>query len=87
MTAIKTEGLTKRYGEQIVLAGVDLSLGRGERLALMGPSGAGKSTLARIVSGLLSPDEGSLALDGAPYAPRETRGYVKRIRGLMRKKR
>ena len=58
--------LTKRYGGQTVLDGITATLEFPHVLALLGPSGGGKSTLLRVVGGLESPDEGSLAIDGSP---------------------
>ena len=57
--------VTKRYGELVALAGVDLSLYAGERVALIGPNGSGKTTLTRIVLGLVG-HEGQVRLDGQP---------------------
>ena len=45
-------------------AHVELTVGRGETLALVGPSGAGKTTTLRVVAGLLRPDSGTVAVDG-----------------------
>lgn len=56
--------ITVRFGERIVLDRVGLSVADGEVLALLGPSGIGKSTLLRVVAGLLTPDGGSVWLDG-----------------------
>ena len=61
---LEVAGLTKRYGDQTVLAGVDLLLGRGERLAIMGPSGSGKSTLLNCVAGLEVADSGTIRFEG-----------------------
>jgi ATP-binding cassette subfamily F protein 3 len=55
-------GVHKRYGAQVVYAGVDLALRRGERVALAGPNGAGKSTLLRIAAGVLAMDAGERTL-------------------------
>ena len=49
-----------------MLQACDLSLARGERLALFAPSGYGKTTLARLLAGYLTPTEGQVLLDGAP---------------------
>ena len=69
---IEIAGLRKTYrmGDEEVaaLAGVDLSIGRGEHVAVVGPSGSGKSTLMNIVGGLDRPDGGSYAFEGEPVA-------------------
>ena len=57
-------GLVKRFGLTEALRGVDLTVNRGEILAIMGPSGSGKSTLLHCLAGILAPDEGSVELDG-----------------------
>lgn len=63
-------GIRKAFGATVALDGVDLSVRSGEVCALVGQNGAGKSTLMSILSGALSPDAGSMTLDGRPYAPR-----------------
>jgi heme exporter protein A len=57
---VDARGLTKVYGRQRALAGVDLTLRAGEATALLGPNGAGKSTLVRILATLVSPTAGSV---------------------------
>jgi ATP-binding cassette subfamily C protein CydD len=52
------------HAGQPALRGIDLTLRRGERVALVGPSGSGKSTLARLLLGLATPDDGRILLDG-----------------------
>ena len=67
-------GLTKRYGSQVALKNVELSLASGEIVAVVGENGAGKSTLSKILSGAIRPDAGRLVLDGEVlelHAPRD----------------
>ncbi len=60
---IRLLGIRKSFGENIVLAGVDLTIRPGQVTALIGPSGSGKSTLLRCVNLLEVPEEGVLELD------------------------
>jgi ribose transport system ATP-binding protein len=64
-------GIRKAFGATVALAGVDLAVRAGEVCALVGQNGAGKSTLMGVLSGALAPDEGTMALEGAPYRPRD----------------
>jgi putative ABC transport system ATP-binding protein len=67
-TLVRVEGVSKTFkrgAEEIhVLDGLDLTLAKGEFLALMGPSGSGKSTLLNIIGGLDSPTLGAVSVDG-----------------------
>ncbi len=63
-SAIETEALTKRFGNQVVLAGIDLDISAGSVFALLGPNGAGKTTAVHILSTLLQPDSGSARVGG-----------------------
>jgi len=57
-------GLTKRFAEQTILHGVDLSVPDGAVACLVGPSGCGKSTILRLVAGLDVPDDGEIMIGG-----------------------
>ena len=57
-TAIRTEGLTKHFGDVIALAGLDLSVPPGEIFGFLGPNGAGKSTTIRLLLNLIHPTAG-----------------------------
>lgn len=61
---IQTEGITKSFGALQVLKGIDLTIGKGEVVAIVGPSGAGKTTLLQILGTLDSPDSGRLTING-----------------------
>ena len=63
---LKIEGLRKSFGANEVLAGIDLSVARGERIAILGASGSGKSTLLRCVNFMEMPTAGRILLDGQP---------------------
>jgi ABC-type branched-subunit amino acid transport system ATPase component len=65
MTALlAATGIRKSFGGTRVLDGVTLSIAPGEPVGLFGPNGSGKTTLANVLSGLLLPDEGSIAFGG-----------------------
>ncbi|EJC83918.1 ABC-type sugar transport system, ATPase component [Rhizobium leguminosarum bv. trifolii WSM2297] len=70
MPLIHIENITRSFGSTHALAGADLSIERGEIVALMGANGAGKSTLVKILSGVLPADGGTVSLGGRPFAPR-----------------
>jgi len=69
---VRVEDLKKRLGHRQILDGVNLSVPRGECLAVCGPSGCGKTTLLRLIAGLDDADAGTIRLDGelasAPHA-------------------
>jgi putative ABC transport system ATP-binding protein len=56
--------LSHHYGDNAVLRGLNLDLARGAHLLLLGASGSGKTTLINAIAGLLTPDEGLIAIDG-----------------------
>ena len=61
---IEVEGVVKRFGPTVALAGVDLTAEQGKVLGLLGPNGAGKTTLVRILTTLLRPDAGTARVAG-----------------------
>ena len=62
--SISLSGITKGFGADTVLKGIDLAIEPGEFLSLVGMSGCGKSTLLRIIAGLETPDSGAIAIGG-----------------------
>jgi ABC-2 type transport system ATP-binding protein len=64
LSAIRTRGLRKSYGDVRALDGVDLDVAAGTILGLLGPNGAGKTTLVRVLTTLLRPDAGSASVLG-----------------------
>jgi sulfonate transport system ATP-binding protein len=64
--SITTRGLTKRFGDRLVLNKLDLHVPSGQFLAIVGRSGSGKSTLLRLLTGLDAPNEGSMLFDDKP---------------------
>lgn len=61
---IQTQGITKSFGNLQVLKGIDLTINKGEVVAIVGPSGAGKTTLLQIIGTLDTPDAGTLSING-----------------------
>jgi len=61
---IELKGVSKSFGGNVVLDRVDLTIYKGEALAIIGPSGTGKSTILRLLAGLLAPDEGEIYVRG-----------------------
>lgn len=78
--AIEVRGLTKSYGKNDVLRGIDLEVEKGTMLALLGPNGAGKTTTVRILSTLLGYDKGSVEVAGFDVA--EDADKVRSVIGL-----
>jgi putative spermidine/putrescine transport system ATP-binding protein len=77
MGTLRLEALTKRYGANTVVAGVELDVRQGELVALLGPSGCGKTTTLRMVAGFVEPTEGRVTIAGrdvtrAPPHARDT---------------
>ena len=65
--AVATRGLTKSYGRQVALTGLDMSVPTGRVYGFLGPNGSGKTTALRLLTGLLRPNAGTISLFGTPY--------------------
>ncbi|MCU0820152.1 MAG: ABC transporter ATP-binding protein [Beijerinckiaceae bacterium] len=76
--AVGVEALQVSYGRTRVLKGIDLQIGAGKFVALIGSSGCGKTTLLRAISGFISPDSGTITVDGRDVTPLppESRGMA-----------
>ena len=61
-TVVDVAGVSKSFGDNCVYGDVNLTLYRGDHVALVGPNGAGKSTLMKLINGRLTPDSGSITL-------------------------
>jgi phospholipid/cholesterol/gamma-HCH transport system ATP-binding protein len=71
---IRLRGLTKRFGDKLVLDGIDLDVAPQTSMVVIGGSGSGKSVLLKCILGLITPDSGSIEIDGQDVlrmAPRE----------------
>jgi len=67
-SAVRCEGLHKRYGPHQALRGLDLDVPTGSLFGFLGPNGAGKSTTLRILSGLVRANSGSATIFGSPVS-------------------
>jgi len=79
--ALKADGLSKRYGRTLAVAGVDLAVEEGEIFGLVGPNGAGKTTTLKMLATLLVPSNGDAEIGGhsvrrEPDAVRSVIGYM-----------
>ena len=82
---IAIRGLTKSFGPKRVLRGVDLDLEPGQSLVVIGGSGTGKSVMLKCILGLLTPDSGSIRVDGVEVvgASRDTMDGLRRKFGML----
>lgn len=73
------KGVTKAFGVNKVLDGVDLEIERGESMAIIGQSGSGKSVTLKCILGLIRPDQGSITIDGEDLTAMSSRN-LERVR-------
>ena len=81
MALLELDNVSKDYGQaadrSVVLRNINLSIERGEFVAIVGYSGAGKTTLVSLIAGLIAPDSGSIAFEDRPVRePGPDRGVV-----------
>ena len=79
-SAVRVEGVAKRFGATVALAGVDLEVAEGTVFGLLGPNGAGKTTLVRVLATLLAPDAGRAEVFGRDVV--HEAAAVRRLLGL-----
>lgn len=63
-TIIKIDNVSKSFGGKTVLENINLEVKKGEFVTFLGPSGSGKSTMLRLIAGFLTPDEGTISMNG-----------------------
>jgi lipopolysaccharide export system ATP-binding protein len=88
---LRVEGLEKSYRKRVIIRGVSMSLDRGEVVGLMGPNGSGKTTTFYAIAGLITPEAGSVEIDGqeATFLPMYRRaklgiGYLPQEMSIFR---
>ena len=82
--AVKTVELTKRFGHTVALAGLSMTVPRGEVFGFLGPNGAGKTTAVKLLLGLLKPSSGEGWLLGRPVGDLRTRRRIGYLPELFR---
>ena len=92
--AIEFQGVGKRFGDNVVLDGLDFTVAKGDRVTLIGPSGSGKTTILRLLMTLEEANDGLILVDGQPYTheirggkrvaiPEKRRSLVRRRVGMV----
>ena len=79
---IRLEGVTKSFGDNHVLKGVDFEVGTGQSLVLIGPSASGKTLILKLILGLLQPDGGRILIDGEDVShltPKQREPFIRRM--------
>ena len=79
--AVEIQGLTKSFGTQTALRGIDLRVAAGSSVAIFGPNGAGKTTLIKILATILKPSSGKIWLDGRDI--QENAEGIRRLIGVI----
>ncbi len=79
---LETEGLTKRFGARVAVDGLSLRVARGDVFGFLGPNGAGKTTTIRMVTGLIRPNAGQIAIGGVRLR-RSRRKALRKVGALV----
>jgi ABC-2 type transport system ATP-binding protein len=89
MALFEAANVTKKYGDQLALDKVSISVPEQSIYGLLGPNGAGKTTLIRIINQITGPDSGELYFNGKKLKPEDVQliGYLPEERGLYKKMR
>lgn len=66
---VEIVNLTKKYGANVAVNNLTVSLPKGKIIGLLGPNGSGKTTLIKMLNGLLTPTEGTIMIDGNYVGP------------------
>ena len=87
MALFEAANITKKYGDQLALDKVSISVPEQSIYGLLGPNGAGKTTLIRIINQITGPDSGELYFNGKKLMPEDVQliGYLPEERGLYKK--
>lgn len=80
---IHVENLWKRFGDKVVLKGLNLHIPRGETSIVIGRSGCGKSVLLKLVTGLIQPDGGEIRIDGEAISNVKDLNRIRRKIGML----
>ena len=79
---LSVQGVTKRFDTLVAVADVSLDVARGEKLGIIGPNGSGKTTLINCITGVLRPEQGTIAFEGVDISRLPT--YQRARRGITR---
>ena len=80
MVLLKAEHITKKYSGRTIIKDINIELHKGELISLLGVSGSGKTTLFHVLSGLTTPEEGRVLLNGEDITSRaclKNKSYTK----------
>lgn len=80
---ISIQGVSKRFGKQVVLDNVSLEIADGETTTIVGPSGVGKSVLMKLIMGIMRPESGEIYVDDQNVTSATTEAQLNKIRSAL----